>query len=437
MTGFVMVTKFLEIEPTAELFHSLFQIKVSTTRGLFYLSSRGDARFLGKYPTSNKFWKDRYFFLSFPEPWPFPTWWVWEVPPQRKVNIRRRDPDLQVLIDQLNKQEYDLSRLCFCPTLLWHFNLSHTLAKLEDDLAIIMNKRLAEKEVARKRNVSMSRAPPQGTSSNPQSIQPPHSSTTSAQPSEHQAPKSPRTIHPDSARDVIKELIDPSCNLIPKKWQPSALDSSQKKSKTVSSSGDITTPNQTFFLQSPILENYNPRTAAEFLQGLCPARECRPLQQASASELVDNFSLDFSKSFLSTEEFLDVLSDGALQYFHLAFDQAEAQGREKGFTEKFDRDKDLTFATDPEGYIPSAEANRVNLSSPVDFLHHILSQLEADRTSSSATLDPPPSSRDASRAIVTGDTTTLEVLEEASLTVADYDIKDTPHLSLCNCSYVF
>ncbi|KAK6146148.1 hypothetical protein DH2020_020017 [Rehmannia glutinosa] len=550
MTGFVMVTKFLEIEPTAELFHSLFQIKVSTTRGLFYLSSRGDARFLGKYPTSNKFWKDRYFFLSSPEPWPFPTRWVWEVPPRKKVNIRRRDPDLQVLIDRLNKQEYDLSRLCSCPALLWHFKLSHTPAKLEDDLATTMNKRLAEKEAARKRNISMSRAPSQGTSSNPQSIQPPPS-ITSAQTTEDQAPKSPRTIRPDSARDVIRELTDPSNNPIPKKRPLSALDSSQKKSKTVGSSGDTTTPNQTFFLQSPVMENLHPRTAAEFLQGLCPARERRPLQQASASDLVDNFSLDFSKallrlseivargrvgfadpelvnerndlkhqlakikerdakmlktldkskteleehkaalarkdeeigalktelkkfqlqstrqiaeareegarasvqnflqspeccalvqkarevakqSFLSSEEFLDVLSDGALQYFHMAFNQAEAQGLEKGFTEKFDRNKALTFATDPEGYNPSAEANRVNLSSHVDFLNHILSLLKADRASSSAPLAPPPSSGGASQALATEGDATIKILDEAPLTVADYSIKDTPLLAFVN-----
>ncbi|KAK6128786.1 hypothetical protein DH2020_037492 [Rehmannia glutinosa] len=98
--------------------------------------------------------------------------------------------------------------------------------------ATTMNKRLAEKETAQKRNVSMSRAPSQGTSFNPQSIQPPFPSITSAQPTEDQTPKSPRTIRPDSSRDVIKELTDSSNNPIPKKCPPSALDSSQKKSKT-------------------------------------------------------------------------------------------------------------------------------------------------------------------------------------------------------------
>ncbi|KAK6138109.1 hypothetical protein DH2020_028149 [Rehmannia glutinosa] len=117
-----------------------------------------------------------------------------------------------------------------------------------------------------------------------------------------QAPKSPGPFA-RLGSDVIREFSDPSNNPTQEKRPPSSLWTLlEKKSKTVGDSGDTTTPNRRFNC-SPRHGESSSWTAAEFLLwGLCPPRERRPLQQASASDLVDNFSLDFSRALLRLSE---------------------------------------------------------------------------------------------------------------------------------------
>ncbi|KAG8382157.1 hypothetical protein BUALT_Bualt05G0047400 [Buddleja alternifolia] len=143
MTGFAMAVRYLGEEPTASLFQSYFHL--NRKDGLFYFTSRSDVRFLKGYPSSIPGWKNQYFFISSPKPWNFPTVWRNSLPNAEKNVIHRRDHDCKSLLDRLNQNPYNLSRLVE-PGLLYHFGLSPLRKRLLEPLEEIMVKNLMKEE---------------------------------------------------------------------------------------------------------------------------------------------------------------------------------------------------------------------------------------------------------------------------------------------------
>ncbi|KAK6138826.1 hypothetical protein DH2020_027430 [Rehmannia glutinosa] len=263
IAGFLIITKFLSITPSTDLFFALFQVKSSTPKGLFYITARNETNFLGKYPTSNKFWKDRYFFVISTEVWPFPYEWVWSLPPQQKHDPKKRPLDLQDLIHKLTAVKYDLSKI-ITPSLLYYSGVSPEVVPLECVIGGAIVGLLAS------------------------------------------GSRSPHTTRPDSAEDVLVELSDPSSRPVPIGSRRGSSDTElppPKKTRVGTSSGErglirspIDTPNQTWMVGNSILKNTNPVLAAQYIQGHCHYPDRAVLDKLSDAELVNSFCEDQARA---------------------------------------------------------------------------------------------------------------------------------------------
>ncbi|KAK6150286.1 hypothetical protein DH2020_015218 [Rehmannia glutinosa] len=485
IAGFLIITKFLSIDPSTDLFFALFQVKSSTPKGLFYITARNETNFLRKYPTSNKFWKDRYFFVTSAEPWPFPHEWVWSLPPQQKHDPKKRPLDLQDLIHILTAIKYDLSKI-ITPSLLHYSGVSPEVVPLECDIGIMLSQAVSQKAEARKKVSSLAR--PSSSQTGGAIVGLPVSGS-----------RSPRTTRPDSAEDVLAEFSIPKnpTVLIGSRRGSSDTDLPlPKKTRVGTSSGEhelirspIDTPNQTWMTGIPsskipirlwrlntfratpyprssrfrqaldadgstlsredqarahvklssliararvgfanpalvreleTLKKDNKKLKAKEAKLLTEVRELKDkLLRAECSvansdikikdlgkenatlkaELKDNLvhareerieidQRDFIKSmegralvgkvrekvkkcFLSSDEFIDILSTGVIHQYEFAFDQAELQLQEKGIYVSLDREGLRALMQDPEGFVFSKIANEVNLSSDEAFVNSL------------------------------------------------------------------
>ncbi|KAK6145415.1 hypothetical protein DH2020_022235 [Rehmannia glutinosa] len=82
LLSFFMILSYVGEVPTTQLWRDFYHAKPSNPLGFFYFTSLGFARFIDGIPNSNKAWKKKYFFISAPDPWSFPTKWITELPHQ-------------------------------------------------------------------------------------------------------------------------------------------------------------------------------------------------------------------------------------------------------------------------------------------------------------------------------------------------------------------
>ncbi|KAK6139694.1 hypothetical protein DH2020_026562 [Rehmannia glutinosa] len=143
-----MILQHSQEVPTPQLWRTFYQAKTSSTPGFFYFTSRGLAKFIDGTPSSNKYWKKRFFYISSPEPWPFATRWIDDLPHQGRGV--KPTPTTLDLVRRLNSDPYHAQLLVESRSLLYYFRLSPKAVDLHGDLEQSMQERLARAADARK-----------------------------------------------------------------------------------------------------------------------------------------------------------------------------------------------------------------------------------------------------------------------------------------------
>ncbi|KAK6117347.1 hypothetical protein DH2020_048938 [Rehmannia glutinosa] len=148
MVSFFMILSHSGEVPTPALWRTYYQAKNTSTPGFFYFTSRGLAKFIDGTPSSHKYWKKRYFYISPPTPWTFPTRWLDDLPHQGRPP--KPSPHLLALARRLNTAPYHAQLLVDSWPLLYHFRLSPKVADLPGTIEQAMLERLASAADARK-----------------------------------------------------------------------------------------------------------------------------------------------------------------------------------------------------------------------------------------------------------------------------------------------
>ncbi|KAK6154359.1 hypothetical protein DH2020_008607 [Rehmannia glutinosa] len=133
LISFSMILQHSQEVPTPQLWRTFYQAKTSSTPGFFYFTSRGLAKFIDGTPSSNKYWKKRFFYISSPEPWPFATRWIDDLPHQGR-GVKPTPATLD-LVRRLNSDPYHAQLLVESWPLLYYFRLSPKAVDLPGDLA--------------------------------------------------------------------------------------------------------------------------------------------------------------------------------------------------------------------------------------------------------------------------------------------------------------
>ncbi|KAK6119255.1 hypothetical protein DH2020_047001 [Rehmannia glutinosa] len=132
LVSFSMILQHSQEVPTPQLWRTFYQAKTSSTPGFFYFTSRGLAKFIDGTPSSNKYWKKRFFYISSPEPWPFATRWIDDLPHQGR-GVKPTPATLD-LVRRLNSDPYHAQLLVESWPLLYYFRLSPKAVDLPGDL---------------------------------------------------------------------------------------------------------------------------------------------------------------------------------------------------------------------------------------------------------------------------------------------------------------
>ncbi|KAK6153821.1 hypothetical protein DH2020_013460 [Rehmannia glutinosa] len=197
LVSFSIIIQHSQEEPTPQLWRTFYQSKTSSTPGFFYFTSKGLAKFIDGTPSSNKNWKKRFFYISSPQPWAFPTRWIDDLPHQGRGG--KPTPAIISLARRLNTNPYHAQLLVDSWPLLYHFHLSPKAVDLPQDLEQSMADRLAAR--ADNRRSSGQPIHPEGEghiplTSNPREQVPPasHTLAASTQPQASHSPSPPANL---------------------------------------------------------------------------------------------------------------------------------------------------------------------------------------------------------------------------------------------------
>lgn len=134
LCGVAIVFRYYHIPLTPENFHFFFVIKTKEV-GVFYFAARPSTKFLSNFPTSHKYWKNKYFYIRPPLPFPCPISWITDLPPAPELGPFKEFDSYQEYSAILADLDFDVN-LLLDESLLFHFGLSPTEKNLVGALGI-------------------------------------------------------------------------------------------------------------------------------------------------------------------------------------------------------------------------------------------------------------------------------------------------------------
>ncbi|XP_042415273.1 uncharacterized protein LOC122004452 [Zingiber officinale] len=136
LCGVVILFKLHDIPLAPRIFHYFYYPKQSEW-GTFLFQSRIGLVFFDKMSTSNKHWKESYFYLRFPELPSFRTQWQTTVPSPPDLGKYKSQPDYLHAANLLAGQRFNINKLLH-EGVLYIFGLSPIRTKLPSSMADIM-----------------------------------------------------------------------------------------------------------------------------------------------------------------------------------------------------------------------------------------------------------------------------------------------------------
>ena len=128
LSGVVVLFKLNGIPLTPKIFHYFYYPKQAEW-GTFVFQSRIGFVLFDNMPSSNKHWKEHFFYIRFPERPTFRTKWQTAMPAQPELGKFRGDADYLHAAEQLVGQRYHIDKMLL-PGVMHIFGLSSTPADL-------------------------------------------------------------------------------------------------------------------------------------------------------------------------------------------------------------------------------------------------------------------------------------------------------------------
>lgn len=97
---------------------------------VFFFNAKPGINFLSNYPTSHRHWKERFFFIQFPDPLPPSPQWQHELPTPPVLGFRKTDPEFVTADESLKGLKFDVTKLVSEEGLLYLGGLSPIAANL-------------------------------------------------------------------------------------------------------------------------------------------------------------------------------------------------------------------------------------------------------------------------------------------------------------------
>ena len=135
LSGVIVLFKLNDIPLDPQIFHYFFYPKQSEW-GTFIFQSRSGFVLFTNMSSSNKHWKEHFFFMRLPERPTFRTKWQTAVPNQPGLGKFKSHPAYLHAANQLVGQRYDIDKLLL-PGVMYIFGLS----PIQADLPCSMSKR--------------------------------------------------------------------------------------------------------------------------------------------------------------------------------------------------------------------------------------------------------------------------------------------------------